>query len=80
MSQYPLRLPDSLMKAVRKTAKEDNASMNQFFVSAIAEKMSAIETENLLKERAKRADLKKYFQVLDEVPDAPPIHGDDRID
>ncbi|MBF0110321.1 MAG: hypothetical protein HQL76_14215 [Magnetococcales bacterium] len=80
MSQYPLRLPDSLMEAVRKTAKKDNASMNQFFVSAIAEKMSAIETEHLLKERARRADLKNFFQALDEVPDAPPIHGDDRID
>ena len=40
MSQYALRLPDSLMEAARKVAKRDSTSLNQLFLTAIAEKIS----------------------------------------
>ncbi|MBF0187074.1 MAG: hypothetical protein HQL50_04025 [Magnetococcales bacterium] len=79
MSQYPLRLPDSLMAAARKAAKDDNTSMNQLFVSAIAEKLSALQTEDLLAERAKQADIEAFNRVLDQVPDVPPGLEEDRI-
>ena len=41
----PLRLPKSLMEAARKAAAKDDTSMNQLFVSAVAERLSALETE-----------------------------------
>ena len=56
MSQYPLRLPKSLMEAARETADKEDVSMNQLFVTAIAEKLSALKTETFLQERAARAD------------------------
>lgn len=80
MSQYALRLPESLLKAARRIAKDEQASMNQLFVTAIAEKISALDTEKLLRERALRGDLIKYDRALDQVPDVAPIHDDDKLD
>ncbi len=80
MSQYALRLPDSLLEAARRLARDENASMNQLFVTAIAEKVSALDTERLLRDRAMRGDLALFHQALSRVPDVPPIHDQDRVD
>ncbi len=77
MSQYALRLPDSLLKQARKTAKRDSVSMNQLFITAIAEKLAVLEAEDLLRQRAARADLNAFKRILDRVADAPPIPGDE---
>ncbi len=44
MSTLSLRLPDSLHKQIKKLAKQDGISINQFVSSAVAEKMSALMT------------------------------------
>ena len=44
MSQYALRLPESLKPAAKRIAAADDTTMNQFFVVGIAEKISAMET------------------------------------
>jgi hypothetical protein len=44
MSNYALRLPESLKQAAKRIAASDDTTMNQFFVVAIAEKISAMET------------------------------------
>lgn len=77
MSQYALRLPDSLMEAARKVAKRDSTSLNQLFLTAIAEKLSAIDTEEFIHERAMRADPEAYREVLRKVRDVPPQKGDE---
>lgn len=51
MSQYALRLPDSLKNAAKRLAAADDTTMNQFFVVAIAEKISAMETVALFEKR-----------------------------
>ena len=53
MSTLSLRLPDSLHEQVKLLAKNDGISINQFISSAVAEKMSALLTEEYLKERDK---------------------------
>lgn len=77
MSQYALRLPDSLLKQARKTAKRDSVSMNQLFITAIAEKLAVLEAENLILQRAARADLSAFKHILDRVADVPPMPGDE---
>jgi hypothetical protein len=77
MSQYALRLPDSLMEAARKVAKRDSTSLNQLFLTAIAEKISAIDTEEFIQERAARADRESYREVLRKVHDVSPQKGDE---
>jgi len=77
MSQYALRLPDSLLEMARKSAKREHASMNQLFVSAIAEKLSALETETILRERAALADKTATRDVLSRIRHAQVRPGDE---
>lgn len=49
MSNYALRLPESLKQAAKRIAASDDTTMNQFFVVAIAEKISAMETAKFLR-------------------------------
>lgn len=76
MSTISLRLPDSLHDRVRKLAKEDNISINQFVATAIAEKMSALITEEYLSERAARGDMRKFKNVLAKVKSVKPDKND----
>lgn len=55
MSNYALRLPESLKQAAKRIAAADDSSMNQFFVVAIAEKISAMETAQFFDKRAAMA-------------------------
>lgn len=82
MANYALRVPESLMAYAREVAKEEGVSMNQFFVTAIAEKISALKTEAFFKERAERARARgepgdAIFDWLAASPDAPPMPGDE---
>jgi hypothetical protein len=77
MSQYALELPDHLLNAARNVAARDNISVDQLFALAIAEKLSALETAELLLGHAEQADLERYRAVLDLVPDAAPLPGDE---
>ena len=53
-------------------ASRDGISIDQFISTAIAEKLSALMTENYLKERAKRGNRSKYEAILAKVPDVEP--------
>ena len=46
MTTLSLRLPDSYHSMVKEITLKDKISINQFIVSAIAEKISALETES----------------------------------
>ena len=72
MSTLSLRIPKSLHEQIRQLAKREGISINQFVASAAAEKMSALMTEEYIEKRAKKANLKKFQQVLNKVPDAEP--------
>jgi len=76
MSALSLRLPDSLHNRARVLSKRDRVSINQFVASAVAEKISALETEDFLNERAKRASRKKFDAALSKVPDREPDKHD----
>ncbi len=72
MSTLSLRLPNSLHEKIRQLAKQEGISINQFIASAAAEKMVSLLTESYLKNRAAKADYKKFKTVLDKVPDVEP--------
>ena len=72
MTTLSLRLPDSYHSMVKEITLKDKISINQFIVSAIAEKISALETQSYLEERAARASRDKFLAVLAKVPDAEP--------
>jgi hypothetical protein len=51
--------------------------MNQFFVTAIAEKGSALKTEAYFRERLARGDLADFDTWLAASPEAAPQAGDE---
>jgi hypothetical protein len=59
-----LRLQPLLMEEARKVAKAEGVAVNQLINVAVAEKVSALRTEEYFAERARQSDLKKAFQVL----------------
>lgn len=72
MSTISLRLPDSLHKQVRKLAEQENVSINQLITLALAEKLSALMTEEYLEARAKRGGRKKFERAMAKVPKVTP--------
>jgi len=76
MTTLSIRIPDSLHRAIKELATKDGYSMNQFLVTAAAEKLSALETVDYLRHRAERANLKDFDRLLAMVPDAEPDDGD----
>ena len=56
MSSYALRLPESLKAAPKRIAAADDTTMNQFFVVAIAEKISAMDTADFFERRSSKGD------------------------
>jgi hypothetical protein len=76
MSTISLRLPESLHKAARELAREENISINQLITLALAEKVSALAAEDYIQKRAARASKKKFQNALAKVPHAEPAEYD----
>ena len=76
MSSLSLRLPDSLHRHIKEFAEKEGVSINQFISVAVAEKMSALSTEDYLASRAKRGSKTKLKRLLKKVPKVEPEKGD----
>jgi hypothetical protein len=76
MSTISLRLPTYLHDTVRELADKESISINQFVILALAEKLSALMTEEYLGERAKRGDRKKFERAMAKVADIEPEERD----
>jgi hypothetical protein len=76
MGALSLRLPESLHKKLGEVAEREGVSINQLISSAVAEKMSALMTQEYLAARAKRASRKRFEAVLSKVPDIEPAEND----
>ena len=79
MSQVALRLPDSLHQYAKQLAANDDSSLNQFIVMAVAEKVSAFKTEAFFQQRAALSSREKAETVLKKVRKVPPVAGDERL-
>jgi len=76
-SNYALRLPASLKKEVEKVAADDGTTLNQFIVSAVAEKLSALKTADYYASRAARADPARFEKLMARTGGEPPREGDE---
>ena len=77
MAHYKLRLPDSLKTAAKRLAAADDTTMNQLFVVAIAEKISALEASAFFERRGALADRSGADAVGGKVGEQSPLSGDD---
>jgi predicted HicB family RNase H-like nuclease len=76
MSTISLRLPDYLHDMLRELAQDEQVSINQLIVLAIAEKISALNTEGYLEKRAVRGNRAKFEAAMSKVPDVEPEEYD----
>lgn len=76
-SNYALRLPVSLKQSVEQVAREDGTSLNQFIVTAVAEKLAAIKAADYFLERAKRGNLDAALALLNRTGGVSPQDGDE---
>jgi len=65
-----------LHKSARNLAKKENTSINQLVSSALAEKISALMTEEYIEQRAKLASKKKFKNALNKIADVEPADFD----
>jgi uncharacterized protein (DUF1778 family) len=75
-ANYALRLQPSLKRAAERAASADGVSLNQFINVAVAEKLSALETESFFRERAAGADRAAFMRFLNGAGDEPPTAAD----
>ncbi len=76
MSSLTLNLPESIHRHVNEMAQKEGVSVEQFIASAIAEKISAIATEDYLQEHASRAQRDDFRAILNRPNDREPWPGD----
>jgi hypothetical protein len=77
-SNFALRLQPSLMEEARKAAESEGVALNQLINVALAEKVSALRTEEYFQERIRRADRAETLRILDRAGrGSPPIKGDE---
>ena len=76
MSALSLRLPNSLHERARELARREGVSINQLVSAALAEKMSALLTEEHLEARARRGSRARFLSALAQVPAVEPDTGD----
>jgi len=62
---------------VERLSKEDATSINQFVATAVAEKVSALETARFFQDRKARADFKAFDKIMKRRGGKPPRQGDE---
>ena len=76
MSTLSIRIPDSYHTMIKEVAKIDNISINQFIAATIGEKLSALQTEQYIEQRAKDGYREKFLAVLQKAPNSKPEECD----
>ena len=71
---YALRLPDYYDEEIKKY--KGNVSINQFILSCVAEKLSALKTCEYMEQRAAKGSRKHALEMLDKVADVEPEERD----
>ena len=77
-SNVALRLQPSLLEEARRVSESEGVALNQLINVAVAEKLSALRTEQYFRERSGRDDIAKAKRILMRAGKGnPPVPGDD---
>jgi hypothetical protein len=58
-------------------SRQDGTSINQFVATAVAEKVSALQTARFFADRRARADFKAFDKIMRRRGGKPPREGDE---
>jgi len=78
-SNFALRLQTSLLEEARKLAETEGVALNQLINVAVAEKLSALRTEDYFSRRAARANLPKALRILKRADAGNPLMKGDEL-
>ena len=78
MQTMSLRMPSYLKLAVNDVCQGEKISLNQFIVNALSEKVSALQTVDIIEQKAKKASKKDFLNALVQIPNNDP-HENDRL-
>ncbi len=77
-SNVALRLQTSLLEEARRIAKAEGVALNQFINVAVAEKLSALRTDEYSRERSQQGDIERAKDILKRAGRGnAPLPGDD---
>ena len=79
MSKVVVEPPDSLRKHAELPARGDDITVDQFFATAVAEKIAALEALDYIARRSSQANEAAFLEVLDKVPPGEPEDDWDRL-
>src|SRR5436305_1326230 len=79
-SNVALRLQASILEEARRVSETEGVALNQFINVAVAEKVSALRTEEYLRERGARGDLAKAKRLLKRAGRGNPPQPGDELD
>ena len=72
MSTLSIRLPNSIHQHAKRLARHEGVSVNQLVSSALAEKLSALDTDRYLNARAERGKKVDIDAILAKIPTSEP--------
>ena len=76
MQTMSLRMPDYLKLAVHDVCQGEKISLNQFIINALSEKVSALQTIDIIEQKAKKASRKDFLYALNQVQSNEPYEND----
>lgn len=77
MTTLNLILPSSIQRHLQEMVEMDGVPIDQFVMSAVTEKISALTAEAYLRTRADHADPVAFRAILDKAPCREPLTGDE---
>lgn len=77
-SNVALRLQTSILEEARRVSETEGVALNQFINVAVAEKLSALRTEDYFRQRGQRGDVARAKRALKRAGRGnPPVAGDE---
>lgn len=72
MPNVQIKIPDFLLIKVDELTKREQITIDHFISLELAEKLSALMTEEYLEERAKKGSREAFDKILSKAPDVEP--------
>ena len=76
MKTMSLRMPSYLKSAINDICQNEKISLNQFILNALSEKVSALQTVDIIEKKAKQASKKDFLDALSQIPNNKPYEND----
>ena len=78
MSNLTVRIPESLHQGLRDVSKREGVSINQFIAMAVTEKLSTINTHDMISQKKQKGSMENILRVLSKVKSREPLPGDEK--